>query len=1188
MTVKDTAWLFGEDRYVYVYGSSGGLKEINFGSMRPTFVEAWSHISAPRGMKVVMAADAATYERVRAYYWLGTQVYMGAHGNSRAIVPNTDGLFFVDEDDIEQTSPAAEAAGVQRSAADHSRSHDSELAGEGVVPDNSPGEPLDEKTRELMEARLGHEFSDVRTHTDGAAAASAHALNATAYTTGSDVYFAAGQYAPGTEIGQRLLAHELTHVVQQAAGLARASAASQDGAPPATGTIGDAAMSLGSGKRTGGLVVGHPDDPLEHEAERMAEAVTQQGPTPARAEMTAGSVTPLSGPAIQRQPKKGGSDPVDTMPSAQQGTSVPASSVPSTATWLASMGLAATDTREDTAEIASIDAQLTSLVISDEYRAQLEQRRAEKELVAGLRKEAAAALDLIALEKEAREREEAGAQGVSPATVGPTSVTVPLRTLFTVPEPFDEHALHAQLVADPSREDATDLASRYIVDQYLTGKLDWPVTIDLVEPEGQGVWFMFTVKGEALLASKKPKLPLTALDSVSPEQLSKVSDRAALIVEAAAFEGAHEEVVKTISEKAEAMIADPRDYARNEAMGLVQLIHSYDRHLVALENRFGSGQDWLRARISARRLAMLPVIERVKEMDTITNTYHEENMPPTYAGETYDRSVEESSNVVEEYGWRFLRGLGDLFTLGGQSTQAENARMYRRGEISRADYVKNWVLNIVKVGATAVVTALTAGRATGPAMRFLGLRSGTAAAAVTAGGAEGVVGGLTQALTSDAFAKAVTIVSDSPGVVAFHEQTIGGLDAWLASAGWGGAFGMAFGAGGHFWGKYRTPTPPKPGPRLAAADQPEVIGLKIKEDLNGDFTLFVEDPVSGKRLVVQGNRQTGNATVVDPLTGELVGSMRAGVIDTPAAFLTSGADPVIVPTAPVHGPSATTIPTQGPGRLGPHPRQLLGPGEAPVNRALEIEALISEGDLFDPIAAADPLDPNQFSVPSERRPAASSLAEVDISDMPLELEAEYVARFPGYIEDTLARGNLPRMGNVRDYIRFRYGVESGQLARGYKAKLRSKNPHGMSIESRLATDAGRSAEKVQGLLRTSNKNNQMYSLSFYDPVRQKWVQKNVIPDFMPTAQKDASGNFANARTAGDAVVIADSKYTWDRANQVELTDQVAAMMVLARNNNKPFVFLLGEGRDVSASVRAFAQAEGVEIHVVPDVSGQIR
>lgn len=80
----------------------------------------------------------------------------------------------------------------------------------------APGRPLDTATQRSMSSRFGHDFSQVRVHTDVAAAASAQAVNARAYTVGQDVVFDAGHYAPGTSSGQRLLAHELTHVVQQA------------------------------------------------------------------------------------------------------------------------------------------------------------------------------------------------------------------------------------------------------------------------------------------------------------------------------------------------------------------------------------------------------------------------------------------------------------------------------------------------------------------------------------------------------------------------------------------------------------------------------------------------------------------------------------------------------------------------------------------------------------------------------------------------------------------------------------------------------------------------------------------------------------------------------------------------------------------------------------------------------------
>jgi len=79
----------------------------------------------------------------------------------------------------------------------------------------SPGQPLNPGARAFMEPRFGHDFSHVRVHTDARAAESARTVNALAYTVGRNVVFGAGQYAPGTGNGRRLLAHELTHVVQQ-------------------------------------------------------------------------------------------------------------------------------------------------------------------------------------------------------------------------------------------------------------------------------------------------------------------------------------------------------------------------------------------------------------------------------------------------------------------------------------------------------------------------------------------------------------------------------------------------------------------------------------------------------------------------------------------------------------------------------------------------------------------------------------------------------------------------------------------------------------------------------------------------------------------------------------------------------------------------------------------------------------
>jgi hypothetical protein len=109
----------------------------------------------------------------------------------------------------------------------------------------SPGRPLDGRVQHEMEGRLGHDFSRVRVHTDSRAAASARAVDALAYTVGSNVVFDAGRYAPASADGGRLLAHELTHVVQQ-----------QGSRPSGPLTV---APASGSHEREAELAAQHPD-----------------------------------------------------------------------------------------------------------------------------------------------------------------------------------------------------------------------------------------------------------------------------------------------------------------------------------------------------------------------------------------------------------------------------------------------------------------------------------------------------------------------------------------------------------------------------------------------------------------------------------------------------------------------------------------------------------------------------------------------------------------------------------------------------------------------------------------------------------------------------------------------------------------------------------------------------------------
>ncbi len=79
----------------------------------------------------------------------------------------------------------------------------------------SGGRPLDSALQQDMGQRFGHDFSQVRVHSDAAAEQSARDVNANAYTVGHNMVFGTGRFEPGTNDGKRLLAHELTHVVQQ-------------------------------------------------------------------------------------------------------------------------------------------------------------------------------------------------------------------------------------------------------------------------------------------------------------------------------------------------------------------------------------------------------------------------------------------------------------------------------------------------------------------------------------------------------------------------------------------------------------------------------------------------------------------------------------------------------------------------------------------------------------------------------------------------------------------------------------------------------------------------------------------------------------------------------------------------------------------------------------------------------------
>ena len=158
---------------------------------------------------------------------------------------------------------------------------------EGIQRARGTGQPLDSGVRTQMEGALGADFGGVRVHTGSEADTLSRAVSARAFTTGRDVFFRQGAYAPGSSGGRELLAHELTHVVQQTgAGIQRKLAVSQ------------------------------PGDLHEQEADRVAQAAVRQeqraGPATAAEPVVARQVDeddqePIqmqADPALQRQPEE--------------------------------------------------------------------------------------------------------------------------------------------------------------------------------------------------------------------------------------------------------------------------------------------------------------------------------------------------------------------------------------------------------------------------------------------------------------------------------------------------------------------------------------------------------------------------------------------------------------------------------------------------------------------------------------------------------------------------------------------------------------------------------------------------------------------------------------------------------------------------------------------------------------------
>lgn len=161
-------------------------------------------------------------------------------------------------------------------------------ADSGAVAADGPGRPLDARTRAALEPHFGVSFERVRVHEGPAADRSARAIDARAYTVGNDVVFADGRDRPDTPAGQRLLAHELTHVFQQRQVIAPSSGMNQ------------------------------PDDAFERQADRVADRVTRGE---SARDVLMASPESTGAPRVQRQVATGAAAPASPGPSTQSSLS---------------------------------------------------------------------------------------------------------------------------------------------------------------------------------------------------------------------------------------------------------------------------------------------------------------------------------------------------------------------------------------------------------------------------------------------------------------------------------------------------------------------------------------------------------------------------------------------------------------------------------------------------------------------------------------------------------------------------------------------------------------------------------------------------------------------------------------------------------------------------------------------------
>jgi hypothetical protein len=200
--------VLGHYLYVNIAGDAGMKKKMEDGlASAPCSIVPGSKIGYdPAGPDAEKIRVAVKNDNFRAAFFLGQLSLVGIQPKRMDGATSNDPL----------EAEADRAAGTAGSREPAHVTHHAPSAPGGNLLNVGTGHPLEQNTQREMEGLFGHDFTRVRVHTDANAAQSARSVGALAYTIGRDVVFGSGLYTPETPSGRRLLAHELTHVVQQA------------------------------------------------------------------------------------------------------------------------------------------------------------------------------------------------------------------------------------------------------------------------------------------------------------------------------------------------------------------------------------------------------------------------------------------------------------------------------------------------------------------------------------------------------------------------------------------------------------------------------------------------------------------------------------------------------------------------------------------------------------------------------------------------------------------------------------------------------------------------------------------------------------------------------------------------------------------------------------------------------------